>query len=77
MKVFNTLTLLLASFEAANGCRWMALKHPARGKKAKKASKQRPSRVGGDGPNVFQFFTTCMVQATKTMTMANDTWISL
>ena len=42
--------------------------------KAKKASKQRPRRErgggGGEGPNVFQFLTTCMVQATKTMTMA-------
>ena len=36
-------------------------------KKAKKASKQRPRRErggGGEGPNVFQFLTTCMVQAT-------------
>ena len=38
-----------------------------RRKKAKKASKQRPRRErggGGEGPNVFQFLTTCMVQAT-------------
>ena len=42
--------------------------------KAKKASKQRPRRErgggGGEGPNLFKFLTTCMVQATKTMTMA-------
>ena len=52
---------------------WLSTLKLQEGKKAKKASKQRPRRErggGGEGPNVFQFLTTCMVQATKTMAMA-------
>ena len=61
---------LLASRPLMVALGWLS---SSKREKAKKASKQRPRRErggGGEGPNVFQFLTTCMVQATKTMAMA-------
>ena len=63
--------LVAPCLEAVNGSSWMALKQAARGKKPKRPrNKGQEGEGGGEGPNVFQFLTTCMVQATKTLAMA-------